>query len=438
MVKKRILLTIFILILMVSGGVFAFRSLSASAREMKLVKTDGKVHVSDEMKQEKHVKKNMNLYNGYGVGTETDSYAWIDLDKTKLLKLDESSSADLEKDGRKLRVRLVEGDLFFCVTERLGKDEELEFENSNTAMSIRGTTGIFRSISDDQSQLVLMEGSVELKDGQTVTTGQVADLLPDRGVSMREIVSGDVPNYVLELIEENKDIKNKILSGGGRVDYMTEKELLAIYGDLLKCYRTALSGERMDYSATDYTRYMPDIDNISPFRQDSDTEPAYETGLNGFKARNSSDLRGWRYAFFDINHDGYPELLIADHTLGEGYGIRDIWTTDGAETKQVHWPPNSHNCWKITANGSVAQYEVNPHFDYRDVYYYTFDPASGQVESVAHTDEGSMGRPAWAGVVYDESNRRIFETESKEEFDRYIADNFPPVLDLSLNWRSFD
>lgn len=69
----------------------------------------------------------MNLYDGYQIGTETESYAWINLDAVKLLEMDEDSQIHLEKEDRHLKIQLDHGDLFFCVTEKLEKDESLEF-----------------------------------------------------------------------------------------------------------------------------------------------------------------------------------------------------------------------------------------------------------------------------------------------------------------------
>lgn len=414
-----------------------------SAREMKLVQTEGAVHVSDEENRDKPIRKNMNLYSGYGVDTETESYAWIDLDRTKLLKMDQSSSANLVKNGGRLKIDLEEGSIFFCVTKPLTDGEGLEFETSNMAMSIRGTTGIFRSISEDQSQLVLMEGDVTLADGKSLTTGQVADLVVgDDGVAevtTRPVTDGDVPQYVLDLIAENEDVRNKILSGGGRVDYVSEEALMAIYGDLIKCYREALKGEEMDYSVTDYTRYLAEINNISAFVASHGVEPAYRPrpGLTGFEAEDPAALRGWQYAFFDINHDGYPELLIADNTLEEGSGIRDIWTTDGQEAKQVNWPANAAQCFKITANGYVAYVDAAEYLiTFKDRTCYQIDPTDGWGDCVAHIEEGVPGWTAWTGRVSDDIwGKVLFKTNDEEEFRAYVTENYPLVPDLSLNWR---
>ena len=73
----------------------------ASAASMFLRKTEGTVAVSDAEGADVAPEENLGLYSGYTVGTEAESYAWIDLDKVKLTKLDENSAAEITKDGKK-------------------------------------------------------------------------------------------------------------------------------------------------------------------------------------------------------------------------------------------------------------------------------------------------------------------------------------------------
>ena len=64
---------------------------TADAKTMKLTRTEGTAHVSDENRQDKPIYENMNLYSGYAVGTEQASFAWIDLDALKILEMDQES-----------------------------------------------------------------------------------------------------------------------------------------------------------------------------------------------------------------------------------------------------------------------------------------------------------------------------------------------------------
>ena len=54
------------------------------ATTMKLIKTDGEVGVENEKGKSVDLIENLGLYNGYGIGTQPKSFAWIDLDDTKL------------------------------------------------------------------------------------------------------------------------------------------------------------------------------------------------------------------------------------------------------------------------------------------------------------------------------------------------------------------
>ena len=82
MKKKVFRINLFLLLVLVM-------LLSAScgrnrATTMKLIKTDGEVGVENEKGKSVDLIENPGLYNGYGIGTQPKSFAWIDLDDTKL------------------------------------------------------------------------------------------------------------------------------------------------------------------------------------------------------------------------------------------------------------------------------------------------------------------------------------------------------------------
>ena len=126
-----------------SGGTGGTDStgMSASAATMFLRKMEGSVTVSDAEGQSIEPAENLGLYSGYGMGTEAESFAWIDLDKVKLAKLDEYSEAAISKDGKNLSIEIQSGSLFFNVTEPLADDETMEIRTSSMMVGIRGTCG---------------------------------------------------------------------------------------------------------------------------------------------------------------------------------------------------------------------------------------------------------------------------------------------------------
>jgi len=109
---------------------------------MKLIKTDGEVGVENEKGKSVDLIENLGLYNGYGIGTQAKSFAWIDLDDTKLTKMDEKSDVDIKK------------------TKPLEDDESMDIRTSTTICGIRGTCGWVES-RGDTSYIGLLDGKVE-------------------------------------------------------------------------------------------------------------------------------------------------------------------------------------------------------------------------------------------------------------------------------------
>ena len=418
----------------------------SSANEMKLVKTEGSAHVSDENRMEQKIRENMNLYSGYNVGTQESSYAWINLDSAKLLTLNESSDAVLEKDGRRLRVVLQSGDMFFCVLQDLGDDEALELETGNMSMAIRGTCGIYRAVSEQQSQLVLLEGEVSITDSSgdvqhTASTGQAIDLYVDTdgnvNVSTRSVTNGDVPDYVIQAIQENKDIRKKILSGGGTADYMTEAQMMEIYGGVIECLQKMLAGAIDIHSNDSFLQYYWDLDNITSYNL---ADCPHYSGLDahGFTAENPAALQNWQYAFFDINEDGFPELLISDSTLEDGYGIRDCWTTDGSQA--LHVVSALGNDWlELTANGYLVRHSAAILEQWE---YYTVEPYQNpHYVYAAYADRSENPFPDFGGAWnhWTATDRiqdtTLLDTMDEAEYLAFLQANYPPIADTSLTWR---
>ena len=144
----------------------------ASATSMHLRKTEGTVGVSDGEGKELTPKGNLGLYSGYQVGTQEKSYAWIDLDRVKLTKLDQDSEIEIAKEGKKLEINVKSGSLFFNVTEPLADDETLDIVTSTMIIGIRGTCGWV-----GENTAALLEGTVSVAAGEqevTINAGEMA------------------------------------------------------------------------------------------------------------------------------------------------------------------------------------------------------------------------------------------------------------------------
>lgn len=114
---------------------------NAIASSIQLSKTEGTVSATNSAGRSISLIKNLRLFSGYHVLTKADSYAWLNLDSAKLLKVDASSETEVRKSGKKLEVLLCSGNLFFNVTEPLDDDETLNIRTSTTLTGVRGTCG---------------------------------------------------------------------------------------------------------------------------------------------------------------------------------------------------------------------------------------------------------------------------------------------------------
>ena len=211
---------------------------SADAGSMKLEAFEGTAHVTDESGSEADAREHMNLYSGYGVGTEQTSYAWIDLDADKMLKLDEVSQAGLSQEDKHLRITLEQGAMFFCL-QKLAEDETMEIETggeNGLTLALRGTTGFLQLRPDGEIIVGLYEGRIEATYGGEsfiLSTGEKAritagkDGKPDIQITELDYVK-DTPGFVMdELFKE--DARDKLDASEADTSALNEIEK---YNDL--------------------------------------------------------------------------------------------------------------------------------------------------------------------------------------------------------------
>lgn len=110
-----------------------------TAAVMKLSRTEGTVTVTNASGRKMPLLDDMRLYNSYTVETGAASYAWINLDDTKLVKLSERTRVEVRKNGKKLDVLVIEGEIYGEVSKKLESDESLNVRTSTAIAGIRGT-----------------------------------------------------------------------------------------------------------------------------------------------------------------------------------------------------------------------------------------------------------------------------------------------------------
>ena len=175
------------------------------ATTMRLEKASGQVSVWDEQKETIERQEKQPLYSGYSVHTGAESYGWINLDDTKLAKLDEASVASVQQDGRRLQLDLEQGNLFFQVTNPLEEGETMEIRASDMIVGIRGTCGWIQN----SSVLYVLEGTVSCEfasEGLSaqVSAGEKAFLVrsTENRIGIEPFTQAEIPDYVRAEIEE--------------------------------------------------------------------------------------------------------------------------------------------------------------------------------------------------------------------------------------------
>lgn len=233
-VFRRILAIMMIVCLIFGNLTMAFAE-ENTATTLRLAKTEGTVAVKNRNGKEMTVLDDMKLYNGYHVGTSEVSYAWMNLDDSKMAKLDAVSEAEVRQRGKEFELMLNSGNLFFNVTSPLSADETLNIRTSTMVTGIRGTAGWVKVISQWQTKVYILEGTVTVSVTDPVTgqvktatlgAGQVAECWvydQNRAGDKCDILMGrfsetDVDGFVAVEFATNSALKGRVAQGGSGLD----------------------------------------------------------------------------------------------------------------------------------------------------------------------------------------------------------------------------
>ena len=318
----------------------------ASATTMHLRKTEGSVGVSDGEGIELTPKDNLGLYSGYQVGTQAESYAWIDLDKVKLTKLDQDSEVEINKEGKKLEIDVKSGSLFFNVTEPLTDDETMNIATATMMVGIRGTCGW---VTDNTA--ALLEGTVSVTAGgqeATINAGEMAVLTESGEITVSALTAEDIPSFVREEVEDYGGLPVPDDSG----DDPVEVDPMAAYEELLSTLENVVYSEVIDFEgdgspellviSMDFARSTEisvGMDEISVWRNGSDCVMSAVSEMNaGGKyalVESNGRLLVRRYSetglFGSYIDDYYTSIALSD-------GVRGEW---GKVDSQVSYSENS-------------------------------------------------------------------------------------------------
>ncbi|MFI3253855.1 MAG: FecR domain-containing protein [Eubacteriales bacterium] len=180
------------------GNILGGGDSATSADEMRLENFTGSITLQNNS-EEKAVVLGSRLVTGDNIETMVESNAYVVLDKSKVLRVNETSQVEIVQEEKHLDIYLSKGTVFFNVTSTLSAEESLEFHTNNVVTGVRGTSGIIHFDPVAQvTQIVVLTGTVTgttASEEQNIEAGQVAivETLPD----------GTVEMTIYELEEEN-------------------------------------------------------------------------------------------------------------------------------------------------------------------------------------------------------------------------------------------
>ena len=234
-IKKRGIVISNILFCIVLAGIFLllFQSKEEKnpnttgyelASTIRLMKIEGEVLVQNAVGNTISNNVKMKLYNGYQITTSKESYVWITLDDTKVIKIDANSVVEVQKKNEKITLYVDAGTVFFNVKQPLKIKEKFHVKTSTMTMGIRGTSGVVTALKNGKSEIRLFTGKVhvyveEAVNAQTTTkflvSGNILECtafdqekkVKTKIITMKE---EDIPSFAATEIIEDNQLRNRI------------------------------------------------------------------------------------------------------------------------------------------------------------------------------------------------------------------------------------
>ena len=194
---------------------------------MRLSKAQGTVAVFDTANKPQKAFSNMKLLSGNNIATSASSYAWINLDDTKLVKMDALSKVNVTSTGKNHVVDVASGKAFIDVTKNLEKDESLIIRTAGVAASINKGTFAEISVENGNTTIVALDGKIDCVVADVVT-GQLksVEALAGKKVEVKPTASGisvatkpakksDISGFSKLQIAQDSVLKDRIIKASG-------------------------------------------------------------------------------------------------------------------------------------------------------------------------------------------------------------------------------
>ena len=415
---------------------------------MRLTKTEGAVEVSDGGGRDVSPGEDMELSDGYRVDTGKESHAWMTLGGVKLVKTDEESEIEIQKDGKDLKVVVNSGGVFFYVAKPLGDDETFEIRTSAMTVGIREACGWVDVANEKHVDIFVLEGTVEcgVTDPESgeggveqVSRWKKAEVrLHSKGeaakydITKERLEVSGIPSYVLEELLVDNGLRNKINDAiGVQIPRDGSSEAYVLRGNARVC--DGETEENMELARLDYEKAL-ELDKKNPqgylgladlkIRQGEYGEAVeiLEDGLEKVKdgekiKKKIEEMEGgeftdsqhrmrrrdfyrdgdlaWRHDYY-YDEQGRRTQIIAYDASGKRIGKGDeVYDGEGRKTQAYGWETQNGKLMKETyefdEDGNRVKrnvYDTDGNFVYYDVDEY--DGKGHLVKSSQYLAEGDL------------------------------------------------
>jgi hypothetical protein len=333
----------------------------------------------------------------------------------------QESDAEFHQRGKKMRLFLRDGALFFNIAKPLEEDETFVIETSTMAVGIRGTSGYITTDEGGNSVIYLTSGKVEVtgynhdedvSDSVKISAGQkVTVIITDDGVELvvEDISEDSLPSDIFPEIFSDDDLLDEILD---ETDW--DEELLRYYAGVAADEEETDSDKTTDLNSTGdidyiigewYTETMNAERKIYVFDPDetgySYTE-GYENERNEFTwVYNQYEQDDEEYGCINITYDDswvfkvwYYRHGVAEDMddnkniaytrihdggsssssgLNSGESIMGLWTTDDADASIRAFYFTEEASYTLDEDGEWSDHRLvfEPHEEADVVYLYS-------------------------------------------------------------------
>lgn len=198
-----------------------------AAQCMRLSKTQGIVAVFDTENKPQKAISNMKLPSGYNIATSAASYAWINLDDTKLVEMDALSKVKVTSTGKNHVVDVTLGKAFFDVSKNLEKDESLIIRTQSVVASINKGTAAEIRVENGNATIVALDGkidcvAIDMATGKLksveVLSGKMVEVKPTASktkVATKTAKKDDISGFSKLQIAQDSVLKDRIIKASG-------------------------------------------------------------------------------------------------------------------------------------------------------------------------------------------------------------------------------